>query len=250
MLAAVPPLTLMQFPDPPTPIQPVQELRMSISDIFRHLVRRFEDRRGNAISVMAIASEYDLQHRRVYEFFNLLSALGVCSTLERGRLSWIGLSEVPRTIETIYTEIEVGSLHNDIDALFALGVSPSLGLIALRFVSLYLYLGVDILSMRRVALLFHGSKIGIKSLERRMYVVLNFLEVIGIVEHSQSVSEYRLTLERAPIVENAMKRRKEVEVEQSPDMVEALLSRYSQQFIASLHEERFGPFARLTKDAE
>jgi hypothetical protein len=186
----------------------------------------------------------------VYEFFNLLTSFGVCSPIERGQLAWQGLAEVPQAIETAYAEIEIASLTKTIDTVFKLDKSPSLGLIALRFLSLYLYLEVDTLSMRRVALLFHDRQSDIKTLQRRMYLVLSFMEVIGIVEHTKSVSEYRLILEPTTIVEKALKKRKEAGNESGPQLIDALLNHYGPEFLTRLRAARRDAFTRLTKDAE
>jgi hypothetical protein len=199
---------------------------------------------------MAIAADYELQHRRVYEFFNLLSSLGVCSPIERGQLDWKGLAEVSQTLETVYTEIEIASLDKTIDAVFKMDKSPSLGLIALRFNSLYLYLGVETLSMRRVALLFHDGHSDLKTLQRRMYLVLNFLEVISAVEHTKSVSEYRLLLKPTDIVKKALKKRHETSNESCPQLIDALLNHYGPEFLEQLRAGRRAAFTRLTKNAE
>jgi hypothetical protein len=57
--------------------------------------------------VTGIATEYGLPYRRAYEFFNLLSALGVCSRSQHGEVTWAGLQEVSRTFSAAYTKIEV-----------------------------------------------------------------------------------------------------------------------------------------------
>jgi hypothetical protein len=103
--------------------------------------------------------------------------------------------------------------------------------------------------MKRAALLFHGDTIGLKSLERRMYVVLSFLQVTGIVEHATSVSQYRLLLDRESIVETAMKARKRCD-DSHPEIIDTLLSRYDRQFLATLRADRLDNFTRLTNDAE
>jgi hypothetical protein len=238
------------FPNHPPNQCPTQCAFKPISEVFHSLVVRFEQEGDHAIVVRKIATEYGLQHRRVYEFFNLLTGLGVCSQIQRGHLSWDGLSKIPFAIEPVYTEIEANSLNKSIDAVFHLSKSPSLGLIALRFLSLYLYLGVNSLSIKRVAFLFIGGKAGIKSLQRRMYLVLNLLEVLGTVQHAKAVSEYRLLLDTTTIFENAMKKRKQLSLDSPPELIETLLSRYRPEFLVQLHEQRMEAFTTLTNNAE
>jgi hypothetical protein len=227
----------------------LQQSHVNISGVFRNLVRHLEKSAGQTISLTEIASDFQLHPRRVYEFFNLFSALEVCSALNRGQLSWVGVHKLFQTIETVYTEMEVASLQESFENLFKLDKSPSLGLIAVRFMSLYLFLGVDHLPIRRVTLFFHNEDSGLKSLERRIYVVVNFLEVIGVVEHTRSVGEYRLLLNRASIVEHAMKERQQICFSASPERIEALLNRCEPQFLHDLYARRRGIFLELTQKA-
>jgi hypothetical protein len=132
------------------------------------------------------------------------------------------------------------------NSLFVLGKSPSLGLIATRFLCLYLYLGVSVLSMRRVALVFHGRRHGIKSLERRMYLVLNFLEILGVVEQTHCVSEYRLILDATAIVALAMNERKQEYEKSRPGSFESLLSRYNRSALDEMYAKRLEIFMNST----
>jgi hypothetical protein len=221
---------------------PHQQESLAISDVFRMLVRRFEDSRPQHISIMEIAKEHNIQHRRVYDFFNLLSSLGICSVVERGSLAWIGVRELSNKLKEVYGETEVAALSQNLVNLFCVGKSPTLGLIALRFICLYLYLGVELLSMRQVTKLFHDGRSDIKSLERRTYLVLNFLEVIRVVEHTKQTSEYRLILDRTPIVEYAMNKKREFSARRWANTLDNLLNRYDRAFFRDLYGRRFEAF--------
>jgi hypothetical protein len=217
-------MTLARMADQFPNFGPNAQPDVTISKVFRNLIDRFEERRGHSISVMSIAADYELQHRRVYEFFNLRASLGVCSRIERGQLDWNGLAEVPQTLETAYAEIEIASLDKTIDAVFKLDKSPSL-----------------------TRVLFHDRQSDIKTLQRRIYLVLHFLEVIGTVEHAKSVSEYRLMLEPTAIVENALKKRKEACNESDTQFIDVLLNHYGPEFLIQLRDARRDAFTRLTK---
>jgi hypothetical protein len=91
--------------------------------------------------------------------------------------------------------------------IFAVGRSPTLGFLASRFLFLYLHLSVDILSIRDAIRVFRDGSGDRKSLERRLYLVLNFLDRIGVVSHTDKTSEYRLMLNRADIVRQALAKR-------------------------------------------
>jgi hypothetical protein len=82
-----------------------------------------------------------------------------------------------------------------------------------------------------------------------MYLVLNFLKVISAVEHTESVSEYRLILDPTAIVETALKKRQEACSKSGPQLIETLLNRYGPEFLTPLHATRLAAFMRVTKDA-
>jgi hypothetical protein len=80
-----------------------------------------------------------------------------------------------------------------------------------------------------------------------MYLVLNFLEVIGVVQHTKTMSEYRLTLDRAPIVDYAMNKRKQACLHPHANSLDNLLNRYGPNFFRQLYDGRCEVFWSLTE---
>jgi len=217
----------------------------TVSSLFKQLVNEYEVKKPQDINIIQVSKEYGIQHRRVYDFFNFLTSLGVCQSLERRRIAWVGLKYAPETLANSYAEIECSSLTQPFSSLFSIGPSPSLGSIATKFVCLYFYLGVDTLSMRSVSTLFHHPKTDIKSLERRMYLVLSFLEIIGIVTHTSKRSEYRLTMNQENVVYNAFYKKKSASSVSNSCSVDNLLSKYTDQYIQKCNERRLHEFREL-----
>jgi hypothetical protein len=211
---------------------------VSITETYKQIVRDFENLMPQHFSVMDVAKKYDIPHRRAYDFFNLLNAVGVCTSVERGSLRWISASEVLNTIKEVYAQLEILDFTKNIKALFHAGPSPTLGTLASRFVCLFLYLGVDVLSMRQAVRLFKNPKTDVKSLERRMCLVLNFLEALGAVVHTSKTSEYRLTIDRTEIVDYAMRKKKQFSPQTSAVSLENLLNRYDKTFLSQMYKTR------------
>jgi hypothetical protein len=194
---------------------------------------------------MEVARQYDIPHRRAYDFFNLLNAVGVCASVERGTLRWVGADEVRRTFKEVYAHLEVLDLTQHFRLLFHAGQSPTLGILGSRFVCLFLYLGVDVLSMRQAVRLFKNPMTDIRSLERRMCLVLNFLEALGVVVHTSKTSEYRLTIDRREIVEHAMMMKKLFSEQTHANSLENLLNRYDHTFLAQMYKRREAMYAAI-----
>jgi hypothetical protein len=220
----------------------------SIAETFKQVIHDFEERRPQAFSILNVSKDYNIPHRRAYDFFNLLNSLGICSSIERGSLRWIGIAELARTIKELYAQMEVMAFDQTMLLLFATGPSPTLGMLASRFICLFFYLGVDVLSMRQAAKLFHNRSSDIKSLERRMYLVLSFLEALGTVTHTAKTSEYQLMIERKDVVEYAMTRKRQFSADRFAASVESLLNRYDKRFLGHLYQRRGMEFSGAVCD--
>ncbi|OHT08732.1 hypothetical protein TRFO_04830 [Tritrichomonas foetus] len=219
---------------------------LGISYVFRSVVKEYELRKPQNISIMNIAREHDVQHRRVYDFFNMLTSLGVCRVIERGRLAWVGLHEIENTLMKTYAHMEMTSLCECQASLFNAGTSPSLGTLALNFIGLYFFLGVEILSMRQAAKIFYDHQSDIKSLERRLYLVLNFLEVINVVAHTSKTSQYRLVINRERIVQYGLLARKNACQKLMVISVESLLNRVDSIYLSGIYIARQEEFQILS----
>lgn len=210
----------------------------SLSETYKQIIREFEEKKPSNISIVNIAKEYGIQHRRVYDLFNLLTALEVCQNVERGKLAWLGLSNITNVIKTAYAKIEIASLTKTTSQLFSLGPSPSLGSIAKHFISMYLFFDVDTLLLRQVSTIFHDPRADIKSLERRMYLVLSFLEIMGIVAHTMKANEYKIVIDLSDIKEYAIVQKRNFVKTRSPLSLENLLNNTKGPFEADIKSER------------
>ena len=217
--------------------------QMTLSEVLKDIIDQNERKKPQSFTVMGIAYKYNVEHRRVYDFFNLLTALGVCKVITKGQLSWVGLQEVEKTLISFYENIEIESIKKPLNELFNLGLSPSLGILALNFFALFLFLNVKTLSVKQVSKLFHNGKSDIRSLERRLYLALSFLEVVGIVMHPKKTGSYTLVIDRTQIVENALQKRSDFSEITS---LEHLLAKPVESLYVSLYSIRRMDYLYLT----
>jgi hypothetical protein len=199
-------------------------------------------------SVIDVARAHQIPHRRAYDFFNFLTAVGACEPIARGSHRWIGTGEVRVTLAKAYGDLEVDSCDKGILELFWAGQSPTLGALATKFALLFLYVGADVLSIRKIVRLLNNGVSddrSAKSLERRLYLAVSCLEAVSVVVHTGKPAEYRLLMPRNGIVEAAMNRRKH-HLHYVPDgSLDSLLNRYDGTFMARLYEERQEELARI-----
>lgn len=214
----------------------------SLTESYKRIIADFERTMPTNINIVNVASEYGIQHRRVYDLFNLLSSLGICRTIERGKLSWVGISAISTAIERTYSKIECDSLTKPFSTLFNLGKSPSLGEIATHFIAMYMFFDVETLLLRQVSSVFHDPRSDIKSLERRMYLVLNFLEILGIVAHTMKTNEYKLIYDVTIPKRNALLQKQKLLAMTSPYSIESLLNKLDGPFTKDTKMERLKDF--------
>ena len=220
----------------------------SISVILKAVIKDFEETKPQNISVMSISREQNIQHRRLYDFFNVLTSLGACTVVERGRIAWEGLGKIEQTLMEMYAQIEVSSITEGQAEIFNAGTSPSLGTLALNFIGLFFFLGVDVLSMRKAAKIFYDNRSDIRSLERRLYLVLNYLEIINIISRTTKTSQYRLMLNRERIVQYALYVRQNELSRKMVFSVETLLNRVEPVYMNSLYIKRQEEFQKIISE--
>jgi hypothetical protein len=216
-----------------------------MSSSFKMILLHFEHSPSDSFSLLDVAQAHHIPHRRAYDFFSFLTAFGVCLPVTRGSLRWTGLLAIRHTLANAYAQIEIAACDTDMGTLFAAWPSPSLGSLAKKFACFFLFLGVEVLSIRTVARLLHDGAGDARSFARRLYLAVSFLESAMIVEHTPKVSEYRLVIERAPIVAAGMAARKEHLRQVSDRSLENLLSRYEERFMSMLYAERQAEFDRI-----
>jgi hypothetical protein len=197
---------------------------------------------------MTISKQYKVPHRRAYDFFNLLASLGVCTSTERTRMHWCGVSQITPSLAEAYTQFEPGPCNPHPTSLFGMSSSPTLGFLAHRFIFLYLYHGFDVLSIRQAMRIFRTPSIDGKSLERRLYLVLSFLAVLGLVSHAEKLGEYRLMLDRTDIVRPAMNAKMGQVTRGYDNTVAELLNRPARSILDQIYQFRKAAFSAVVHE--
>ncbi|OHS97314.1 hypothetical protein TRFO_36509 [Tritrichomonas foetus] len=208
------------------------------TDVFKSIVANLEQHKLTTFSVLHIAQSNMVQHRRVYDFFNLMTSLGVCKVASKGNLEWIGIDKAETSISDFYDELEVHALSSNFSLTFNLVSSPSLGNLAYHVIGLFLYLNMETLSLKQISRVFHDGKSDIRSLERRLYLVLSFLEVINLIKRSVQVGHYTLHVNREFMIKKAWEKRKEAIKISNLVSIESLLSHSDKALIHDAYKYR------------
>ena len=228
---------------------PTKDQKMSptpMTEIVLNMISDFEVTRPHNINIINVAERYKIQHRRAYDLFNLLTALKVCRNVERGRLAWNAIGDAAKTVSSEYIKIETESLFKPTRELFDLGPSPSLGTIATRFMSFFVYFGVDRITLKQAIPMFRHQNCDIKSLERRLYLVVGMLKILNLLSHSKGSGEYEIALDVDAIRARGMKKKHAIALKAAPWSLEATLNKLDDTYVDNLLEARKNEYKQLS----
>lgn len=223
----------------------------NVAKAFREMMVHFEKTHPSELNVVACAAQFNLQNRRIYDFFSVASAVSVCSPLDHGTVKWRGVDAAKRKFEDEYVRFEVESMTVQFNDWFSTGLSPTLGTLATKIMCLFYALGVETLHLHAMSNFFVPDTSPKKSLERRMYLVLSILEIMGYLEHLPRSGDYRLTISIDSAVERAMIAKESHAAAQcSPNVLETLMHRLGGEYIKQLRKQRMDTFRNVCKRRE
>jgi hypothetical protein len=180
----------------------------SVTEKFSQLYHDLFIIQGQQLNVLSISNLYQIQYRRVYDFIGILQYLGICQLIDRKQFFWKGLDCAFQNLIEKYTDFEIQSLSADPFTIFSVGKSPSLGKISLHLIFLSLFLGLEILNLKTMLQILSSKEIHQQSLQRRIYLVLTFLRICGIVKQNGRSGEFAFILPRDKFYSESLNQRK------------------------------------------
>ncbi|OHT04137.1 hypothetical protein TRFO_06450 [Tritrichomonas foetus] len=208
--------------------------RQQFSAFIQRVIRQFELTNNSPVRFADIA---DCDKRRQSDLFNILDALEVFNHVSDKLIIWRGFSSTTAAFVRYGVQNEIRSHTESIVEIFSVGQSPSLGTLVNRFISLYIFLGVNSLNIREVVNLMATSQEHSRKILRRLYLVVFVLEQCGVIEHGFAYSNYSIKQPLDVIITAIFQ---EVpRLRQFPDgSIEALLNRLDDVYIRNLHRRR------------
>jgi hypothetical protein len=208
--------------------------RRQFGGLIQRVLARLEQQGPAAFRFSDVA---DCDKRRQSDLFNILDALDVFVHVPDKQLVWRGFTATPTAFVQIGIHNEIQAQSESIAELFSVGPSPSLPVLVVKFVSLYVFLGVKCLNIREVVNLMADTDDQAKKILRRLYLVVFVLEQLQIVEHGFGYSQYILRLPLDSIVEAVFE-----EIARSVPFPEgseqALINRFDGEYIRNVHKHR------------
>lgn len=216
--------------------------RKDFSEFIDTLIQQY-DGKQSVIQVNSISNETGVEKRRLYDLMNVLVACDVCTKTDTHSYKWNGISNFPFAIKRIAKEVEAKAISTEIEHVFLLPESPTIGVMATTFIGTFTYLGLKCMNIRDAALLMSPDEERSKPILRRLYLVAYLLEHIGLLKHAQKIGEYEINADVIQISKESFVELQE-EGEFSPDSIEYSLNRFDGNFMKKTHTERREDFMR------
>jgi hypothetical protein len=160
--------------------------------ILKQIVHELENSSIRVVSVEQICQVHGIKRRGLHDLMSVCSVFGICRRVSGDQIEWLGLSQAFSTVALVRRRAVCDNGTHTLSSMFDYSTESPIPRISLGIVRLFFALGVKFLDIRKVAQLFGQGKIKHKTMLRKLYTVVNGLEIAGIVSRTTVGSEIRL----------------------------------------------------------
>lgn len=208
--------------------------RQQFGTFIQRVIRQLEVSKNSPVRFNDIA---DCDKRRQSDLYNILNALDVFGYISDKLIIWRGFEATTSAFVRYGIQNEILAQKKPIVEIFKVGPSPSLSILVIKFICLFIYLGAESLNIREVVNLFSDNADQAKKVLRRLYLVVFVLEHAGIIEHGNAYSLYTLKLPLDVIVSTVFQETSRLSM-YPEGSIESLLNRLDSVYIKNLHRRR------------
>jgi hypothetical protein len=161
--------------------------------VLRSVIQMLEQSPGSLHSLDDLANVFSARRRVLYDFVSVCAVFDICRRVSNTTMEWYGLARAHGVIDQFRTQIAIEGDSPDILTQFHYSIDPSLQRIAVGIVKLFFYLNLKFLDLRKVGRFFGHGQTKMKTMLRKLYIVVGILEVAGIVIRTAVSSEIQLS---------------------------------------------------------
>jgi hypothetical protein len=160
--------------------------------ILKRILDNLELNRRVLIVMNDLAMSFGIKRRGIYDFISVCCNFGFCCRYFGHSLEWFGIESACPYFESLREQVQKEDSGRDIRHVFDCSLGPSLQTIATAFIRLYFYLQVKFLDLRKAGRLFAHGQVKYKTILRKLYTVVNALEIVGILRRTNVGSVIQL----------------------------------------------------------
>lgn len=209
---------------------------LSAKNSFEEMIKDVKRTKGSvSIEFMVTKRRYD--KRRVYDLFNVLSAVDVCRRVDAKNFAWVGTSMISEVMTHMATQLELETMACADLSVVKLTENSRISDIVKNFICLFLYFGVNEIKVQDAARILASEGVEPRRVLRRLYLITQILENVGLFEHTMQKGVYRLAVNVEPITEAAYRRLRDDRMI-PPDSVLAHINDLDNKFMQQMYKQR------------
>jgi hypothetical protein len=167
--------------------------RDNVWDSIRLFLQSAESSLPASYPIPRLLADFGFQKRRLYDVLSVLAAVGCCQKVSSDSVVWLGLSNVPRTFQTIQIECSADSPIATLDQVVESQTSVSISKLTVGFVLCFLAMRQQTLNIKHISRYLSRRTGRNKSTLCKLYQIAHILEAAGIVAKGTSPGQLLIT---------------------------------------------------------
>jgi hypothetical protein len=187
------------------------------------LINELDNHSCEPVSVLPLTARFAIKARRLYDFINILSAIGCCRKSGLGHLIWVGRHQIPAFLANLGASMGIDNPEKTLCELFPISECVGMANLTVRFMLMFRALRTNQVDLRFVGNLFARKTNRYKSTLCKLYQISFVLCAVGVCARTSQVCQVVLSpaYVNFPLVEP------ERAVEADPREIDSLLNRRS-----------------------
>jgi hypothetical protein len=173
MFPIPPPVGTLPPPGPPNHKQ-------SITTLLQFL----ESHGHQALAINGLAARFNISSRRLYDFINVLSAIGGCRKSGPDQMVWLGRAQIPTFVREVCRTKDIDNPERSLCDLFAVASCIGISNLTISLLLLFHALRTNHLDLRSVSQLFTRQTRRYKSTLCKLYQICYILGAAGITNRT------------------------------------------------------------------
>jgi hypothetical protein len=158
----------------------------------KRIVGYLELRRGIRTDITALAQDFGVKRRGLYELITICGTFGICRRYSSAHVEWLGIDQAESVLNTLRQQCREENEHIPLCDVFNNAADPSIQRLAVAIIKMFFFLRVKFLDLRKVGRIFAQGITKYKTMLRKLYTVAGGLEIVGLIRKTKVVSEIQL----------------------------------------------------------
>jgi hypothetical protein len=174
-------LSISALPVPPTQMDLKEQIVLLIDELDSH--------QCEPVAIAPLSARFGIKTRRLYDFINILSAIGCCRKSGLGHLIWLGRHQIPPRVSELCKAQGIVDPNLTLSDLFPVSDCVGMANLTQRFMLMFHAVRTNRLDLRFVGNLFSLKTTRYKSTLCKLYQIAFVLCAAGVCDRTSQVCQ-------------------------------------------------------------